>query len=817
MAKKITYADIFDFSNPADLKKAIKAINDLNKVYKDLEKTLAKGSASVEASMKNTVNSADELEKELKKLSEVKKEEQKQIQEYNNKAKALSISYENQKKKVQELQKQEQKLKSEREKLSKENQKITKQEKERIRLQDRLAKSTGKDAQETAKLKIQIQEANKATKERAKEALGLVSIYQKESARLNDLRKRYKEVALSQGASSKEAKKLQKEAKSLDKQLKSLDSNVGQNQRLVGAYGDALSNTIPALGAVRNQVGLLFKLIATNPIGLLITALVGLAAAFAKTQKGADLIAQSTEFISAVFDELVSRVAKLGSALVKFISFDFKGAAEDASAAIDDIGNGLLEAGKAAKKLKEERQEFRDREREINVQLSKNRSIIQDLILITRERKFDEETIAKQRKALLDASALELKNEELKLELAQKRLDFAEQELKNNADGLEDQELQNDIAEARVALFDAQASSRARQRDIANRQIEFEARITNEFKRQKSELDKIAKSSKNVQRATDLRLEIEEGFTESLNSELDKRTNAIAEASAKQLAIEEEAAEKRKLIQESSFQAASLIGNQLFTNANIRSQNELTNFKRQKEVELELAGENAQARAAIEAQIAEKEKQVKIKQAKDNKKQAIFNIGISTAEAILKNSAQLGFIPAIPVNIATLALGSLQAGLVASQPLPQFEDGGFKNMSGDAIVGEKGYEYSVSPSGKLTKVGANGAEVRSDIEKGSFIIPHHVSKALDDYGMNAEGIYSSSANSLKQIIEAREDKMAMAIVKSFARENDILAEKFDQSIKNVPQTEWNISDRKLKSYIVEGNTKRNDWRSKNRF
>ena len=74
MAKKIGYDDIFDFSNPADLKKAIKAINDLNKVYKDLEKTLAKGSASVEASMKNTVNSADELEKELKKLSEVKKE-----------------------------------------------------------------------------------------------------------------------------------------------------------------------------------------------------------------------------------------------------------------------------------------------------------------------------------------------------------------------------------------------------------------------------------------------------------------------------------------------------------------------------------------------------------------------------------------------------------------------------------------------------------------------------------------------------------------------------------------------------------------------
>lgn len=810
---KISYQDIFDFSNPAEVQKAIKAVNDLNKVYLELEKNIASGSKTIQSAMNNTVKSADSLEKEIKQLQETKQSDQKQIQDFSNKVKGLNAAYEAQKSKLAELSAQEKRIANERKKVAQANQQLTAQEKERLRLEQQLAKATSKDAVETAKLKVQIQEANKASKERAKEALGLVSLYQKESQKLNDLRKRYKEVALAQGENSKQAKALRKESNALDKKLKDLDSSVGQNQRSVGSYGDAISNAIPSLGALRTQILAVSKALTASPIGLIVTAVVALGAAFLKTQQGADSLKVAVEFVTAVFDELVSRVAKLGSALVKFISFDFKGAAEDASAAIDNIGESLLNAGKAAAELARERQEFRDREREINKEIAQNASRIQDLIIITRDRT---KAFNEQRDALRQAAELEIKNEQLRVELAQKRVDFAKQEIENSADGLENQELLNSLNEAEIALLDAQAASRAKQREILNRQVELENRITSELKRRQAETAKLAKNIDEIETNKGVELKLEKDLTKGLEQELEQQRIHFEKNEAEKTRIAKEEAEKRKVITETSTQAIGLIGNQLFTNAQINSENELTNFRRQKEVELELAGENAQARAAIEEQIAQKERQAKIKQAKAAKAQALFNIGINTADSILKVTAQTGI--AAPFIIPSIiALGLLQASLVASQPLPQFEDGGLVGTNNAIITSEKGYEYAVTPSGRLIKTGDNGAEIRTDIPKGSFVIPHDVSKALDQNGLNTDAIYNDSSNSLQQIIQMREEKMANAMVRAFARENDILAQRFDKSIKQAPKDEYDLVNGKIITYTKEAGTRRREWRSKNKF
>ena len=138
-------------------------------------------------------------------------------------------------------------------KLTKEYDDLTKSEKELLRLQDRLAKSTGKSADETAELKVQIQEANKRTKQAARERLGLVGAYEKESKRLNSLRKQYKDLVLTKGATNKAAKSLKKEIISLDKKLKKLDKSVGQNQRNVGNYTGALKQ---AAGAFIGPLGI---------------------------------------------------------------------------------------------------------------------------------------------------------------------------------------------------------------------------------------------------------------------------------------------------------------------------------------------------------------------------------------------------------------------------------------------------------------------------------------------------------------------------------------------------------------------------------
>lgn len=134
---------------------------------------------------------------------------------------------------------------------------LDKLEKERINLKQKIISLQTDEGKQNEALKIQLQEQRKAIKEQQRDRLGLVSLYQKESVRLNDLRKKYKDVALAQGENSKEAKKLRNEVTQLDSKLKRVDASVGQFQRNVGNYtsamkgfGSVLRSTLSAFGLV---------------------------------------------------------------------------------------------------------------------------------------------------------------------------------------------------------------------------------------------------------------------------------------------------------------------------------------------------------------------------------------------------------------------------------------------------------------------------------------------------------------------------------------------------------------------------------------
>ncbi len=114
----------------------------------------------------------------------------------------------------------------------------------------KLEESRASGAVELAKEKIALQEQNKANKEAAKEKLKLVDAYQKESKRLNELRKQYKALAVAEGKSTKETRKLQKEIGKLDKELKDVDASAGQFQRNVGDYPQVMGNAASSLAEV---------------------------------------------------------------------------------------------------------------------------------------------------------------------------------------------------------------------------------------------------------------------------------------------------------------------------------------------------------------------------------------------------------------------------------------------------------------------------------------------------------------------------------------------------------------------------------------
>jgi len=105
-----------------------------------------------------------------------------------------------------------------------------------------------------------------------------------------------------------------------------------------------------------------------------------------------------------------------------------------------------------------------------------------------------------------------------------------------------------------------------------------------------------------------------------------------------------------------------------------------------------------QQRVATEKKIQAEIVALKKKQAERDKAQAIFNITLSTAQAVIAALASVP--PNVPLSIAVGAIGAAELALAIATPIPAFESGTpFKKDSGMAIVGEKGQELVNLPRG----------------------------------------------------------------------------------------------------------------------
>ena len=113
-----------------------------------------------------------------------------------------------------------------------------------------------KSIQLTAQEKLELSILNKGIREAAVISSKLSTAYEKQSVVLTQLRRKYKDVALTQGESSKAAINLRSQIVKLDARLKRVDANVGQFQRSVGNYGKALDSAKSAARGLASALGL---------------------------------------------------------------------------------------------------------------------------------------------------------------------------------------------------------------------------------------------------------------------------------------------------------------------------------------------------------------------------------------------------------------------------------------------------------------------------------------------------------------------------------------------------------------------------------
>ena len=187
-------------------------------------------------------------------------------------------------------------------------------------------------SEKLAKLKAEQKAVKKAQDDLNKSYLeqsDALGSYDKAAAKLNRLRKAYKDLAVEGRASSKEAEELKKQIIALDVQLKKVDADTGQFQRNVGNYADAFKNVGSNLGSVGTyateavsgvqSLGVAFKA-ALGPIGLIIAAIglviTSVKAFFNSSEEGQNKFRKFQAIATVVFNNLRDIFATLGEIIV---------------------------------------------------------------------------------------------------------------------------------------------------------------------------------------------------------------------------------------------------------------------------------------------------------------------------------------------------------------------------------------------------------------------------------------------------------------------------------------------------------------------
>lgn len=162
--------------------------------------------------------------------------------------------------------------------------------------------------------------------------------------------------------------------------------------------------------------------------------------------------------------------------------------------------------------------------------------------------------------------------------------------------------------------------------------------------------------------------------------------------------------EKKKQQREDTYRAINEIQIQAFDLANTIVQNqsqrnqellqkEADDAKNKADEQLRLVGDDAQAKALIQENLAQKQKEIREKDLAERRKAAIFDRGINVVGAIANTARGVtAALPNIPLSILVGALGAIQIAKILATQIPAYWTGIESSPKGPALVGDRGRE-----------------------------------------------------------------------------------------------------------------------------
>jgi len=316
--------------------------------------------------------------------------------------------------------------------------------------------------------------------------------------------------------------------------------------------------------------------------------------------------------------------------------------------------------------------------------------------------------------------------------------------------------------------------------------------------------DMIKFHSDNIKRKQEVKNE-ESKLQRDINSDLDafaqkafERDNKYAKKAQKELEkydaeelkrLDEQEQLKQTIIAESA-RTLSNITRSIFDNRQILRDEELAELKAWEEEKLRLAGDNEDAKIKIKEEVARREREIKIKQAKDNKAEAMFQIAIDTARGIMATIGKGGFF-ASPLAMIVAATGALQLAAVATRPIPQFEKGTLSSPEGIAEVGERGRELIID--GKTGQARVANDRQYTHLSKGSVVVPNSQTEQLLRVGnVDHNSIAYEALNRLTQVKQ---------------KEKSFDFDRLERAISSIPQSETIFDENGVRKFIRRGNAR----------
>lgn len=292
-------------------------------------------------------------------------------------------------------------------------------------------------------------------------------------------------IKVDAGAANTTVKEFNSNVKDAKSSLSEVGTVAGKAGKDVEGAGSAFGNLKEKLAGIpgpasaaaegASKVNTVFKALATNPLVLVLTLIVGaltlLYKAFTNTFEGAEKVEQVFAGVKAAAQALFDDLGHIAKAIADFFTFDFSGAADEIAQVVSDVANAYT----AMSNLTKQAQELHKEQLKNDLDAAKR---AKDLAILREEAADDTVPIAKRKAALDKIKNDELVNGQIRIDNAKKIVDnqIAQWELEKDG-ALKHRDDINKILIGQEQLETAHQSELRRidkQINLANKQDEAE-------------------------------------------------------------------------------------------------------------------------------------------------------------------------------------------------------------------------------------------------------------------------------------------------------------------------------------------------------